>query len=126
MLVAVRETGIGLSAEGRAYAIDRIESALASVRGHVRKVMIYLTDLNGPRGGADKLCRVAVTLDSGRPVVVVTNGASVTGVVDGAADRAGEVVHEEVHRRSDRRRTGRLVRALKQLKRLFGRKGELS
>jgi hypothetical protein len=123
MLIAIRETGIGLSAAGRAYAIDRLEHALFSVREHVRKVMVYLTDLNGPRGGADKLCRVAVTLDSGRPVVVVTSGASVTGVVDGAADKAGEVVHEELHRRSDRRRTGRLVRALKQLKRLFGRKG---
>jgi putative sigma-54 modulation protein len=126
MLVAVRETGIGLSPAGRAYAIDRVEHALATVRDHVRKVMVYLTDLNGPRGGADKLCRVAVTLDTGRPVVVVTSGESVTGVVDGAADKAGEVVHEELHRRSDRRRSNRVVRALKELKRLFGRKGNQS
>lgn len=123
MLIAVRETGIALSADGRAYAIDRVRRALDTMRGHVRKVMVYLTDLNGPRGGADKLCRLAVTLDTGRPVVVVTSGVSVTGVVDGAADKAGEVVQEEIHRRSDRRRTGRLVRALKQLKRLFGRNG---
>lgn len=123
MLIAIRETGIGLSSDGRAYAIDRVERALATARTHIRKVMIYLTDLNGPRGGADKLCRLAVTLDTGRPVVVVTNGETVTGAVDGAADKAGEVVHDEIHRRSDRRRTGRLVRALKQLKRLFGRNG---
>jgi hypothetical protein len=126
MLIGIRETGIGLSADGRAYAIDRVEHALASVRDHVRKVMVYLTDLNGPRGGADKLCRMAVTLDSGRPVVVVTSGESVTGVVDGAADKAGQVVHDELHRRGDRRRTSRLVRALKQLKRLFRRKGGVS
>lgn len=123
MLVAVRETGIGLSPAGRAYAIDRVEHALATVKDHVRRVMVYLSDLNGPRGGADKLCRVAVTLDTGRPVVVTTSGASVTGVVDGAADKAGEVVHEELHRRSDRRRTNRVVRALKELKRLFRRNG---
>ncbi len=123
MLIAIRETGIGLSADGRARAIDRVERALASVREHVRKVMVYLTDLNGPRGGVDKLCRVAVTLDTGRPVVVVTSGESVSGVVDGAADKAGDVVHQEVHRRCDRRRTNRLVRALKELKRVFGRNG---
>jgi hypothetical protein len=123
MLIGIREIGIGLSADGRAYAIDRVEHALASARDHVRQVMVYLTDLNGPRGGADKLCRMAVTLDSGRPVVVVTSGESVTGVVDGAADKAGQVVHDELHRRGDRRRTGRLVRALKRLKRLFGRSG---
>ena len=39
MLVAVRETGIGLSPAGHAYAIDRVEHALTSVRDHVRKVM---------------------------------------------------------------------------------------
>ncbi len=126
MLIAIREHGVGLSADGRAYAIDRIDHALTAVRAHVRKVMVYLSDENGPRGGADKRCRVAVTLDTGRPVVVESSGGSVTGVVDAAAGRASEVVHEEVHRRSDRRRTDRLVRALKQLKRLFGRKGEMS
>lgn len=124
MLIAIREHGVGLSAAGRAYAIDRVEHALTTVREHVRKVMVYLSDENGPRGGTDKRCRLAVTLDTGRPVVVESSGASVTGAVDGAADRAGEVVHEELHRRNDRRRTNRLVRALKQLKRLFGRKGE--
>lgn len=123
MLIAIREHGIGLSADGRSYTIDRIEHALNTVREHVRKVMVYLSDENGPRGGNDKKCRVTVTLDTGRPVVVESNGASVTGAVDGAADRAGEVVTEELHRRNDRRRTGRLVRALKQLKRLFGRNG---
>ncbi len=124
MLIAIRETGIGLSADGRAYAIDRVERALTTVRDHVRKVMVYVTDTNGPRGGADKLCRMAVTLDTGRPVVVVTSGETVSGVVDGAADKASEVVHDEIHRRNDRRRTGRLVRALKQLKRLLGRNGD--
>lgn len=123
MLIAIRETGIGLTTDGRAYAIDRVEHALYAVREHVRKVMVYLTDLNGPRGGADKLCRMAVTLDTGRPVVVVATGEEVTGAVGGAADKAGEVVREELHRRCDRRRAGRLVRALKQLKRLFGRSG---
>ncbi|MCU0705061.1 MAG: hypothetical protein MUF18_13895 [Fimbriiglobus sp.] len=124
MLIAIREQGVGLSSDGRAYAIDRIEHALHSVRSHVRKVMVYLSDQNGPRGGVDKTCRVAVTLESGRPVVVMTNGQNLTEVVAGAADKAGKVVHEEVHRRGDRRRTGRLVWALKRLKRLFGRKGD--
>ncbi len=123
MLIAIRDTGIGLSAEGRAYAIDRVDRALGAVREHVRKVFIYLTDLNGPRGGVDKLCRIAVTLDAGRPVVVTTNAGSVTGVVDVAADKAAEMVQREVHRRCERRRGERLARALKQLKRLFGRVG---
>lgn len=129
MLIAVRNTGLHLSPDGRAYAIDRVERALLAVRHHVRKVMVYVTDLNGPRGGVDKLCRVAVTLDSGRPLVVVTNGETVAGAVDGAADKAGAVVLHELHRRGDRRRTGRLVRAVKQLqqlKRLFRRKGDQS
>jgi hypothetical protein len=123
MLIAVREHGVGLSADGRGYAIDRVGHALASVEEHVRRVTVYLTDENGPRGGSDKKCRVSVLLDTGRPVTVEARGESLTGVVDGAAGRAEQVVHEEIHRRNDRRRTGRLVRALKELKLLFRRKG---
>jgi hypothetical protein len=124
MLVAVRDHGVVLSADGRGYAIDRVSHSLAAVAAHVRRVTVYLSDENGPRGGVDKRCRVSVALDTGRPVTVESRGGSVTAVVDGAADRAGHLVHEELHRRTDRRRTGRLVRALKRLKRLFGRKGD--
>lgn len=125
MLIAVREHGAGLSADGRGYAIDRVGHALATVQAHVRRVTVYVSDENGPRGGADKKCRVSVLLGSGRPVTVESRGESLTGVVDGAAEKAGSLVHDEVHRRGDRRRTGRLVRALKRLKRLFGRNGDL-
>lgn len=125
MLIAVRNHGVRLSADGRGYAIDRVSQALATVATHIRRVTVYLTDENGPRGGLDKKCRVAVLLDNGRPVTVEARGRSIAGVLTGAADQAGVRVHDELHRRNDRRRTGKLVRALKRLKRLFGRKGEL-
>lgn len=124
MLIAVRDHGVGLSPAGRGYAIDRVGHALAAVETHVRRVTVYLSDENGPRGGPDKKCRVAVQLDTGRPVTVEARGGSVAGVVGGAADKAGERVYDELHRRNDRRRTGKLVRALKRLKRLFGRRGD--
>ena len=123
MLIAVRQHGVELSAAGRAYAIDRVAHALAAVSDHVRKVMVFVSDQNGPRGGDDKRCRLAVTLAAGRPVVVEATGQTVCGVVDGAADAARRVVPAEVRRRSDRRRSGRLVQALKQLKLAFGRNG---
>lgn len=123
MLITVREHGVGLSSDGRGYAIDRVGLALATVETHVRRVTVYLSDENGPRGGADKKCRVAVALDTGRQVTVETRGDSLLGVVDGAAGKAERVIHEEIHRRNERRRTGNLVRALKRLKRLFGRGG---
>jgi putative sigma-54 modulation protein len=126
MLITVREHGVGLSAVGRGYAIDRLTLALTAVEQHVRRVTMYLSDENGPRGGVDKKCRVAVLLDSGRPVTVQTRGRALTGVIAGAAERACQVVHQEVYRRGDHRRTGRLVRALKQLNLLFRRKGNES
>lgn len=123
MLIAIRDHGIKLPTSLRQWAIDRVTRAFAVVRGRVRKVMVYLTDVNGPRGGVDKRCRVAVTMDDGRSLVVHESGESVTAVVDGAAGRAGHAVYQEIDRRNDRRRTGRLVRALKRLNRMFGRDG---
>ncbi len=121
MNVAIQDHVFGLNPAGRAYAIDRMTHALDSVREHVRRVTVSLLT----REGNDKVCRVAVDLNVGRAVVVERCGATLTGVVEGAAHKAGEVVCAELDRRNDRQRTGRLVRALKTMKRLLGRKGDL-
>ena len=124
MLIAVREHGVGLSSDGRAYAIDRFGHALTVVGTHVRRVMVYLTDENGPRGGRDKKCLVTVDLNTGRPVTVEARGESVSGAVDGAAGRVREAVRAVLRKRHDlRRRTGKLTKLFRGLFRRDRRDG---
>lgn len=125
MRIAVREQGVAVSTAGRDYARERIGHALANVHCYVQTVSVYLSDQNGPRGGEDKRCHVAVNMVVGPPLHIETRGGSITAIVDGAADKVGHRVLEAIRRNHDRRRTNKLIRALKRLKLAFGRKGDM-
>ena len=56
--------------EVRARIVESLETALGSIRPRLDGVDVYLTDVNGPRGGSDKRCRIVAYLPAGRPVVV--------------------------------------------------------
>ena len=54
--------------EVRAQIIEALETALGPVRQRLHWVDVYLTDVNGPRGGPDKRCRIVAHLPAGRPL----------------------------------------------------------
>jgi hypothetical protein len=77
-----------------------LETTLRPVRDYLARVDVYLTDVNGPRGGADKHCRVVARLSAGRPVVVSRTGRDPVAVVA----RAAAVCRRSVRTASKRRR----------------------
>ncbi|MFG0252595.1 MAG: HPF/RaiA family ribosome-associated protein, partial [Phycisphaerales bacterium JB038] len=42
-----------------------LRAALERHAPHIRRVEVVMTDINGPRGGRDQLCRVRVGLNRG-------------------------------------------------------------
>ncbi|HUQ69192.1 MAG TPA: HPF/RaiA family ribosome-associated protein [Planctomycetaceae bacterium] len=63
------------------YALDRF--------GHwVQRVEVALEDLNGPKGGVDKRCRMTVSVPRRRDVVVEGRGEQLMSVVAEVIDRA--------------------------------------
>lgn len=116
MLVAIHAHGVGLSANSRATVIDQVQLALSSAARHVRRVAVYLSDENGPRGGVDKKCLVRVDFGTGQPVTAEARGGSVLGVVDAATGRAAKAVRTALHKRFDvRKRTRKLVKLFRGL-----------
>ncbi|OYW20847.1 MAG: hypothetical protein B7Z55_06685 [Planctomycetales bacterium 12-60-4] len=78
------------------YAFDQF--------GHwVRHVAMVLEDVNGPKGGVDKRCRVTVSVPRHPMVVVDGRGADLLAVVTDAIDR----VTQSLARLRDRRHTRR-------------------
>ena len=90
--------------EFRGRAEQCIESALGSVQPRLRGVDVYLTDVNGPRGGPDKRCRIVAHLPAGQPVVVSRTGDDPVSAVLAAAARCRHSVRSRLKRRRDRRR----------------------
>ena len=87
----------GLSPSLAPFARRRLEFALGRFAARVRSLTVRLADLNGPRGGVDKHCLVAIRLTSPRRLIVIEDTDSEAEVaIARAADRAGRVVAHAV------------------------------
>lgn len=98
MSLDLHAEGIELTADLRdqierslSYALDRFDS-------HIVKKTIHLVDVNGPKGGVDKQCKIVVQVRGQQPVVVEAVDSSISAAVDRAADRASQAVHRVVDR----------------------------
>ena len=99
-IIDVRFRGINLTEELRkavetivAFAVDRYQT-------QVGKVSVYLADLNGPKGGVDKLCQITAKLTGGRPVLILERGSEMLTTVNRAARRLGHRIGQNVQRRN--------------------------
>lgn len=66
---------------------SRLDFALGHFSGQIRRVDVRLADLNGPRGGVDKRCRVSVALQHGGELVAESTDERLASAVDQAAHR---------------------------------------
>ena len=82
----------------------RLRFALTRFDKRIFQVTAGLADLNGPRGGTDKQCRLVVRLARSRKVTVEETHANASAAVALAANRAGRAVGRELERRCDAKR----------------------
>jgi len=68
MEVEIRTKDFSITDAIRQHAERRLGFALDRFH-NVRHVTVCIGDLNGPRGGSDKFCRIAAELDSAMAVV---------------------------------------------------------
>ena len=69
--IAFRVKGIEFTDELRKAVKCIIASAVDRHVFQVDSISVYLGDLNGPRGGVDKLCHVTANLNLSNPVVIL-------------------------------------------------------
>jgi len=98
MHMSIQTNGFTMTTALRAYTEQRLATALGWARHHMRKLAVSLSDINGPRGGVDKRCRIQVQLDGGREVIVDDVDANLYAAIDRAVDRADRAVVKKVGR----------------------------
>ncbi len=79
----------------------RLHFALDRIGDRIRRVEVRMSDINGPRGGADKRCQVQVHLDAMPDVVIEDTHTDLYAAIDRAADRASRAVVRHLERRRD-------------------------
>jgi hypothetical protein len=86
-----------------ALARRRLEFTLGRFAGRVRSLTVRLTDVNGPGGGPDKKCLIAVRLTRPRRVIVIEDvDTDHNVVVSRAAERTSRAVSRAVQSARDR------------------------
>ncbi len=107
MQISIHARNIDVDAAVREHVQRRLHFALGWAQQHLGRVSVVLCDLNGPRGGADKCCRLRCALPGTPEMVIEDTQADLATAIDRVADRAGRTLA----RRLARERDGRHARA---------------
>ena len=98
MQITIQCHGFILTEALRSYVEQRLRIALGWTGGRLRKLVVSLSDINGPRGGIDKRCKIQVQLSGAKGVVIEDTEADMYVAIDRAAERADRAVVRRVER----------------------------
>jgi putative sigma-54 modulation protein len=100
MRVSVRGKRIKVGAELRVAVERQVYLALGRFADVVRTVEVTLADVNGPRGGIDKISRIVVLLKRTDKVVAEATDVTVMAAIDRTCYRVKRLVSRAVERRN--------------------------
>jgi putative sigma-54 modulation protein len=102
MQIVIQARGFDLTAALRQHIERRLHFALDWAHDHVSRVSVLLSDLNGPRGGEDKCCRVQIARPGVAEVVIEDTETDIYVAIDRAVDRAARTLARRVARDCER------------------------
>jgi ribosomal subunit interface protein len=100
MKIDIHAIGFELTDALREHIERRLKFSLSWASHTVRTVTVRLSDINGPRGGNDKRCRIQIPFAGGTSSVIEDTEADLYVAIDRAADR----IERNVARRLERAR----------------------
>jgi len=98
MQVDIQSRGLSLTNEFVSYYRHKVVLALAYCSGHVRQVIVRLSDINGHHGCTQSCCHIHVKLAGMPDVVIEDTQADLYGAIDRAVNRAKRIVVRTVDR----------------------------
>ena len=98
MQITINSRSTALTNAIREHVFARLSAALDQHAARVRRVVVLLEDANGPRGGKDQVCRVAVALTNGKTLHHERRGFDLYANVSLVADKVKRRVGREIAR----------------------------
>lgn len=112
MHIEIQTRGLELGEQLRDFIRRRLAFGLDRASRELGTVFLSLSDINGPRGGNDKLCRLRIPLPRMRDVVIEEIADDPHVAIARAVDRAARNLQR---RRSRSREFGPLVMSAKEV-----------
>lgn len=88
----------------RGYLHDKLKAKLAKFGRHVIDVVVRVRDVNGSKGGVDKVCRIEARLAGLAPVNVQEQHEDMRAAIDVALVQLQEAVRRHLDRAHGRQR----------------------
>jgi len=104
MKIEIHGNALMVSPPLREYALRSLLFALGRFGHRIQRVRVSLADVNGPRRGEDKRCKIHVNTRGLGDFVVEDTDAQVRVAIDNASERAGRRIRRTMERRLDERR----------------------
>lgn len=103
MEVEIRSQNLHVDKATETHVELRMQYALEQFNSWITRVSVHLEDVNGPRRGVDKQCRILVNLKGGKTIKIEDLDVDIIAAVNRAADRVGQAVSREVDRRREKK-----------------------
>ncbi|MBZ5553487.1 MAG: ribosome-associated translation inhibitor RaiA [Acidobacteriia bacterium] len=110
MNVKIRAENIDLADALKSYIDRRLHFSLSRFGDRVGLITVRVSDLNGPRGGIDKACRISAELVPFGSVRVEDVDADLYTAIDRAVERLGRSFSRKLEREMESRRGRESVR----------------
>ncbi|ODU50987.1 MAG: 30S ribosomal protein S30 [Thiobacillus sp. SCN 63-374] len=101
MQIDIQSTGFTLTDGIRASLMTRLACDLSHGDDQVTRVIVRLSDINGPRGGVDMRCFIEVRLKHAPSLVIEDTEADLYLAIDRAVERAGRAVERSLARQRE-------------------------
>lgn len=102
MLIEIQARNFPLTNALRGHIQRRLDFALSTRYEHIQRILVRLSDTNGPRGGSDKCCHIQITLPRLADVVIEDTESDLYDAINRAADRASRTVARKLARERDK------------------------
>ncbi len=99
MMIHIKSLGFHAGEAVQQHISQRLAVALSHWADRLKRVVVRLGDVNGPKGGLDKSCSIQLLGPQGVPLKVVAVATDYPTAVDLAVRRAGRAVQHAFDRR---------------------------
>lgn len=99
MILEINNKQAGIDKNITSEAKRLLKFSMSRFEGTVTRVKIHFSDLNGPKGGIDKRCRVSVKLKKAGQVVVLSEGENYIEALSNCLERLVRSIRREIRKR---------------------------
>lgn len=104
MKIDIQTRQLSLSRNVCHYAEQKVRNVFTRFDERINKVSLWLSDVNGSKGGLDKNCQIHILM-SGKPDVVIKETRGTLHLaINRAMDRAAQAVVRKLDRQRSRRK----------------------